>query len=228
MRRLTCMAFVAALSTAAFAQVWSDNFDSYANGTQLHGLNGWVGWDNSAGAGALVSNVQSASPSNSVDISGGSDLVQQFTGATNGFWTFSGKVYIPGNFTGSSYFIMLNTYNHNGPYDWSVQTHFDSATGLAVDDYTGNSVAYVTDQWLDFSVDIDLDNDTREMKLDGNSLGVTAWKTGANSAVNIGAIDLFANGASAVYYDDLQLVPEPATMSVLALGALALVRRRRK
>ena len=30
---------------------WSDNFDSYATGSQLHGQGGWKGWDNNPAAG---------------------------------------------------------------------------------------------------------------------------------------------------------------------------------
>lgn len=228
MRRLSCMAILAVLSSVTFAQHWSDNFDSYANGSQLHGVNGWVGWDNTLAAGALVSNAQSNSPSNSVDITGGADLVQTFSGATDGAWLFETKVYVPTAFTGSSYFIMLNTYNHTGPYDWSVQIHFDAATNTVTDDYgSAGAVAFTRGVWHDLTIEIDLDNDTKVSKLNGTILGTAAWKTGANSLANIGAIDLFANGASSVYYDDMRLVPEPASMTVLALGALAMLRRRR-
>jgi len=36
--------------------------------------------------------------------------------------------------------------------------------------------------------------------------------------------------ASVMYYDDISLIeiPEPATMSLLALGGLAMLRRRRR
>lgn len=227
MRRLTCAALVAVLSTAAMAQYWNDNFDSYANGSQLHGVGGWKGWDNSAGAGALVSDAQSTSAPNSVDINGGSDLVQVFSGATSGSYTFLSKVYVPGNYTGTSYFIMLNQYNDGGPYNWSVQIHFDAATDTAADDFGTGSVAFTRDTWLDLMVFIDLDADVVTSFLNGNTMGTRSWK-GATGFQEVAAIDLFANGASTIYYDDMQLVPEPATMSALALGALALVRRRRK
>ncbi|MBK9233821.1 MAG: hypothetical protein IPO15_24020 [Anaerolineae bacterium] len=31
---------------------WSDNFDSYATGSQMHGQGGWKGWANDPAAGA--------------------------------------------------------------------------------------------------------------------------------------------------------------------------------
>ncbi|MFQ5807929.1 MAG: PEP-CTERM sorting domain-containing protein [Phycisphaerae bacterium] len=39
-------------------------------------------------------------------------------------------------------------------------------------------------------------------------------------------MDLFAYGASSVYYDDLSLVPEPASCLLLVLGAAFGLRRR--
>lgn len=226
MRRFVCLALGATLSVGALAN-WSDNFDAYSNGQQLHGLGGWAGWDNSSGAGALVSNAHSASTPNSAEIAAGSDLTHQFTGATSGLWAFLGKVYIPTAFTGTSYFIMLNTYAHGGPYNWSVQLHFDAATNTASDDNgTATPVAFVRDAWIDFRVDIDLGADTRTVSLGGNVVSTGSW-TGGTGALNVGAIDLFGNGAGNVYYDDLALVPEPATMAALAVGALALLRRRK-
>lgn len=228
MRRLGLAAMAALVSTVALAD-WSDNFDSYSNGQQLHGVGGWTGWDNSAGAGALVTNVQSSSAPHSADIVGGSDLVQQFSGYTSGSWTFLSRVFIPENFTGSSFFIMLNQYNHGGPYNWSIQSHFDAATNTFADDFNPvAAVPFTRGVWNDLRVFINLDANTRTMYLNGNVVSQGNWTTDANSLVNIGAIDLFANGAGSVFYDDMQLVPEPATMSVLALGALALLRRRRQ
>ena len=75
--------------------VWSANFDSYTNGQDLHGVDGWKGWDNDPAATAYVSNAQSRSPENSVDIKGSTDLVHEFSGYTSGYYIFTAWIYLP-------------------------------------------------------------------------------------------------------------------------------------
>jgi hypothetical protein len=240
MKKLAIVAVAATLAVAANAQ-WSDNFDGYANGQQLHGVGGWQGWENNAAAGATVTNSQSSSPPNSVNITGPSDLVQTFAGATSGIWQFSGDVYVPGNFTGQSYFIMLNTYGV-GVHNWSLQMVFNGTTGNVENQGgSGNTVAQgnitvtttpiVRDQWVPFDVTIDLDTNTHTGRYNNVTVVTGAWSAGAGSNVAIGAIDLFANNTTSVFYDNLELaiVPEPGTFVALGIGlaGLAALRRRK-
>ena len=52
----------------------------------------------------------------------------------------------------AQWFIVTNTYNHNGPYNWSVQVQFDSNDGLCKVRYGdgGNTIdiPYETDRWV--------------------------------------------------------------------------------
>ena len=93
--------------------LWSDNFDSYALGTDLHGVGGWKGWDNDPTWTAYVSDTQAQSTPHSVEIAGDSDLVHEY-GYTTGNYTFKTYVYIPTDFVGQSYFIMLSDYTDGG------------------------------------------------------------------------------------------------------------------
>jgi len=213
---------------------WSDNFDAYANGTQLHGVGGWKGWDNDPNAGAKVTNVQSLSAPHSVDIVGASDLIHPYTGYTSGTWVYTAWQFVPTNFTGKSYFLLLNRYNDGGPYNWSVQAYADSATNKFKADMPAGPVAetaLIKGQWVEIRTVIDLTNDKNDLYYN-NVLLYTgkSWKKGVfgndvNGVADIATVDLFANNATSVYYDDMSLVPEPASLLLLALGALA-VRRR--
>ena len=108
---------------------WSDNFDSYATGSQLHGQGGWKGWDNNPAAGALTSSAQARSAPNSAAIVGASDLVHEYSGYTSGQWVYTAWQYVPTNFTGQSYFILLNTYNDAGTTQLVDPTLFRCVSG---------------------------------------------------------------------------------------------------
>ena len=208
LRTLMTLALIA-LPALAVAQPWSDNFDSYANGSGLHGQGGWRGWDGSIAADAYVSNLYSRSAPHSAEIRPTSDIVQQFTGATSGQWVMTGWVYIPTGTTGEQYFILLNTYNEGGPYNWSTQILFNSTTGLVSDpdDISSTQFSMIRNQWVELRVEIDLDADTQSIYYGGNLMNTKSWTNGVsgNGAVNIAALDLFSNNGSTIYWDDVSL-----------------------
>lgn len=200
-----------------------ENFDSYATGSQLHGQGGWKGWDNTPSAGALASSAQSVSAPNSVAITGGSDLVHEYQGMDSGRWIYSVKQYIPSASTGSSFFILMNSYQDGGAGNsWAVQTHFDMATSLVISDYlpTGTSLSLIKDRWVDLVFDVNLAANSVTEYYGGQVLGTHAWQGPGSPVVGIRAVDLYANGAGPVYYDDFAVVPEPSQVSMIALTAL--------
>jgi hypothetical protein len=237
LRNLACLALAATLASGASAQ-WSDNFDSYATGSQLHGQGGWKGWFNDPNAGAFTSGAQFASAPNSADIVGGTDLVREYT-ANGGLWRYSGSMYLPTGFTGSTYMILMSNYNDAGTnMHWSVQMLMNGTTNQVTDvspnGGTATPRALVRGQWVPFSVDIDLVNDTKVVWYNGGQVLASRWRDAAGgtggATLSLGAVDLYANNASSAFYDNLRLtaVPEPMTLAVLGLGALGVLRRRRK
>ena len=231
---VSAAASITLLTSFASAQ-WSENFDSYAATTQVVGQGGWEEWG--PGAGAFVSNAQSRSPSNSIDIAGPSDLVHQYTGSTTGKWVYRAKQYIPSTMTGSTYFILLNTYAYPaGPYNWSVQVEFSVANGIRGDfgspTRAHNVVPMVTDAWADIQVLIDLDANWCQFYYNGVLLdepnlpddpalgGGYSWTGGVfgggAGALNLAAVDLYANNATDCFYDDISL--SQATFEVIGTG----------
>ncbi|MBM4062662.1 MAG: hypothetical protein FJ265_16425 [Planctomycetes bacterium] len=219
------IASIPLLASLATAQ-WSENFDSYAVNSQVVNQGGWEEWG--PGAGAFVSNVQSRSPGNSIAIAGPSDLVHQYLGYTTGKWVYRTWQYIPSTMTGATYFILLSEYAYPaGPYNWNVQVEFSIANGVKGNFGRGvighNTVPLVTNAWVEIKVLIDLDQDWTQFYYDGVLLdeplvldhptlgGGYQWSRGVfggNTNVNwmnIAAVDLYANNATAVYYDDMSL-----------------------
>lgn len=217
---------------------WFDDFDSYTPGNQIVGQGGWEEW--APNNGALVSNLYSQSPANSVEVMTATDLVHQYAGYTYGKWVYTAYQYIPGTFSGTTYFILLNTYAYpSGPYDWSVQVGFDSATGM-LDADCGSSnpvtnVPYVTDQWIKIECHVDLHLDWCQVYYNGTLLddpalpdhpvlgGGYQWTLGVfgggGGILDIQAVDLFANGATPVYYDDMSLLPGPPSVDIKVNGS---------
>ena len=225
LRFVVVLLAIAGLSSVASASMFMDDFEAYAAGSALHGQGGWKGWDNDPTWTAYVSSAQANSGSQSAEIAGAADLVHEF-GLAGGLLELTAMQYVPTGSTGNSFFLLLNTYNDGGPYDWSVQLNCDLAGGTITSDFGGGATANILyDQWVELKFDIDLNGNTVDEYYNGTLLSTHQWDDTGN--LTLGCIDLFANGASPIYYDDVTIVPEPATLSLLCLGGLALIRRRK-
>ncbi|MDY7110129.1 MAG: hypothetical protein SYC29_15970 [Planctomycetota bacterium] len=199
---------------------WSEPFDAYEPGSQMHHQGGWKGWDNDPGAGAIVVPEPFLSPPNSVQIQGDSDLTHELTGATSGTWSCTAWQYIPADFQSGgndefagTYFLLLNTYNDGGPYHWSVQMQFDSNDGM-LKVYHGDGtntidLPYQTDRWVRMQALVDLDDDWTQVYYDDELVTEYAWTGGVlgdgGGEYDIAAVDLFGNGSTSVFYDDLAI-----------------------
>src|ERR1039457_4676127 len=188
-----------------------DDFESYAVGSNLHGQGGWTGWANNTNAGALGSSNFAFSPTRSVNITGASDLVHTFSGATNGQWVFSVMQYIPSTSTGTTAVILMNKYRP--PYgtndlNWSVQIRNNMDTGQIISDFGGGAtLPMVKDQWVEERCEINLASNSVSEFYNGQLLSTHAWQGGLGGpGLNeIQALDLFANNAGPVYYDNVSL-----------------------
>lgn len=204
-------------SSSWWADYWHDAFDFHAAGQGLHGRYGWKGWDNNPLADGMVTDAQAHTPFNSLAVQGTTDLVQEFD-LPAGRYLFTAWQYVPsdlqsgcdptGAFCGS-FLILLNTYQDGGPYHWSVQLHADALTETFIRDQPAPAaLPLVTDRWVPIDVLIDLVADTHRVFYDGAELGAAAsWSAGVFSggggALEIGAVDLYANDSTEVYYDDV-------------------------
>lgn len=204
--KIAAAAFVlAAMGSLASGQVFSENFDSYASGAALHGRGGWKGWDSVRDAGAPTSSRYAYSGTNSVEVIGTADLVHEFDLA-GGRYEVSAMQYIPEGATGETYFILLNRYaDHASDNDWSVQLNFDLDAGVVAAELMGEGLTadVVYGRWVELRFRVDLIRNTCDWYYAGALIGSQAWDDDGHGTLQ--AIDLFGNGASPVYYDDITI-----------------------
>ena len=193
------LAIVSVVSMAS-GQTYYEDFESYADG-QIHGIGGWAGWDNTAGAGAPVSSAQAFSGSKSIEIVPAADLVQEFAIA-GGKWVFTAMQYIPSGGSGTTYFILMNQYDSGR--DWSIQTQYNLASGV-ITPWSGvtNEAVVIFDQWIELKFVIDLDENTVEEYYDGVLIDTRQWDDNTHGTLE--AIDLYGNNASSVFYDNIKI-----------------------
>ena len=212
---------------AIAAITFLDYFESYAVGSDIAGQNSWQGWDSNPAAGALVSDTYAYSGTQSVNISGASDLVRTFSGRTSGSWSFRIQQYVPSTLQGDSYFLLLDQYQDQGPYDWAVQINTDITNGVVHSEFANHAtVPLVTDAWVELRCDINLDANTVTEYYNNQLLGTHQWSSEVNG---IEAVDLYGNSSTPVYYDNLLIteIPEPGVTGMIALAGLGFIRRRR-
>ena len=211
-RKLLVLTAACLLTTSLAAQLSFDNFDSYAAGSTIAGQGDWDTWDQNPAVDAEVSTLFAQSQPNSLQLQAFDDIVRLFNGFNTGNFTFRSSVYIPSGQNGEYFFILLNTYNHGGPYNWSAQIEISDATGM-VQDVGGSSAptgtstptTVVYDQWVDVRVEVDLTNNTydafygQNMIMQGN-----AW-FGAGGQSSLQCLDLYNNGGGVFYYDNVSV-----------------------
>ena len=227
------LATVAALTFAANAGAWSDGFEAYAVGSNINGQGGWEGWTGIAAVGGTISAAQAASGTQSLQIVRGNDTVQRFSGVSSGYWELTLKQYIPSTSSGDTWVILMNSYPAN--LDWTANVNASRTSNLVTSGETaGASLPLQLDKWVEYKFAINLDALTLTTYYDGQLLDTHPWRdaTGLNQ---LQALDLYADEDTAggtaqvgpVYYDDVMLVPEPTSLSLLVLGGLALAFRRK-
>ena len=178
---------------------------------QLGGM--WTTWSGAPGTSedAIVSDLYSVSPFNSILVEGTTDLVRVFSDATltSGSYTFTNDIYIP---TGTTGYWNLQK-DHNIGIEWGFQIMYDYEMNMIID--AGGAAAavipYTYDTWYHNEIVVDLDNDWCEFFVDGELIIGYQWTLGpfGNQGANtLGSANLYANpGAGEIppgaHFDDV-------------------------
>lgn len=178
-------------SNPLHAQLDQDDFESYAIGSTISGQGSWDTWDQAPGVDSIVTTAYNSTVGGdrSLELGPGDDIVRLFNGLNQGLFSFTSNVYIPSGQAGNYYFILLNTYEHNGPKNWSVQVELNDATGL-VEDFGGSSAVtglstpttIVYDQWVEIEVIVDITNNVYSANYNGvQIMRDNVWQNGGAS-----------------------------------------------
>ncbi len=216
------MAACAAIGSAAHAQL-DENFDGYVAGSTLAGQGGWELWY-TGGVDATIANNVSNSPDNSLRLEVLSDLVYEFSGITDGKWVYTAWTYMPSTATGDAYLILLNGYGGSAVDNWSMQVRFGANDQLVESDFGAETIGLITDQWVEFRAEIDLDDmldlgfEVGSMDLFYNGVQFAddlVWidNAGTGGSLNIAANDVFSLDCNEFYVDDVSLLPNEGCLA---------------
>lgn len=213
--------------TGCKAAIYEEDFDALLLGELVPQAPGqWEPWDGVKSAGhSEVSDDFSRSFPHSVRVSGPDDLVGLWgpLDLTSGRWNVTAHVFTPAGATGQSFFILLNQYVSGGAKNWSTQLRLDTDLGEIVSEPENDALPLITGKWVEIRVLVDLDQDLQAIWYDDTLLSAKSWTdglTGGGTAA-IAAVDLYANGASSFYYDDIQICdagPPEFTLLCAAAG----------
>lgn len=236
--------FSAPIDVIAF----KDTFDTKTAGTSINGLAPEIGQTWYGDANSPVSNAQAQSSPNSLlqARTGGGFSAMGLSDAVSGMaqpnrtYTLTMDLYTPTN--DDSFYV---TVRNNGDFNkqhtvlagGGVWRYYDPTAAA----YINTGVNHTGGQWN--SIELEVRNGaetspgvysaTMELFLTepvgGTRISVVSWTQSNVPSGGVYGIELGPQGVSTVYYDNMLFgyqVPEPASLSLLGLGALALRRRK--
>ena len=192
--------------------IYEGNFDNYTVGDKLVQQAGapWDTWSSSPGGSEdpVISDAQSVSPSNSVNILAGNDCVLLLGDSTTGRYKISFDLYIPNGKL--AYYNILQVFA-GGNSTWGTQTFFNP-NGVGSTDAGGagtGSFDFGYDEWITIDNYVDLDNDLADIFIGGEHIVSWTWTDGSfggGGPNQLGAVNFYAyadGGTPDFFFDDV-------------------------
>ena len=193
----------------------------------------WTTWSGSPGTAedAIVSDMYSTSPSNSILVEGTTDLVHLITGdnITSGVWSYNFNIYIPDGTTG--YFNLQKDVVPGT--EWGFQVMFEDDMTIVVDGGGAGAaiIPYDYDTWYFIETVVDLDADWCQFYIDGTLEHEYQWTLGTfgtAGALTLAGSNLYANpGAGGTppgaHFDDICFVELPSQSWAMPQNVMAVV-----
>jgi hypothetical protein len=198
------VAILAMAASGAYG-AWSENFDSYLNGSTILSQGAWVGWHQTGIEDTTVTDAQAASAPHSLVMGGPAvvDLVPQFSGATSGTWHLDVMTYVPGTSNSKSSdigFLARHTGFQGAPNtQWFGPFTLNMETGMV-----NGALPIIRNQWVPMHTVFDLDARTYDIFYNGELAKSGSFPDAWDSAV-VGLDPWTPAGASPLYYDDFRM-----------------------
>lgn len=209
---LAVMSLFFALGLINAQEIYSENFDALntGEGIALQVPDNWTTWSDDPGGAEdpWVSDAYSVSPSNSLLIGTGNDVVMTVGELTENRYKMSFQFYIP---TGNcGFYSPMQEFNaETSTYHNGMQIFFLNGSG-DIDGGGANGVASFTfdhDTWNTLEQIFDLDYETTDIFVNGQIVYSGNWSNGINYYSNtLQGFDLYGwdqSATPAMYYDDI-------------------------
>ena len=210
-------------TTSAFAQTFSDNFDSYTAGSPMAQQSGgnWTTWSNAPGGteDVPVSNANAASMPNSIYFStstqngGPTDLVKHFGVMNTGQFSLQFNMFVE---TGKAGYFNLQKTATLGQ-TWTMDCFFQDNGTMAMSNAQGLdfSASYPQNAWFNFRLDVNFNTNVWEVFIDNVSAGTFANPINQVEAIDIFPVDGNSPYSCGYYIDDFQYTVTPYTLPSL-------------
>ena len=186
------------LSSLAFGQIYSTDFENYTAG-ELLACQDSINWTTFSLTpcdpieDAYISTNYALSGTKSLVILPNDDIIKPLGNLTSGSWHISFDVLFPTGKAG--YFNLLASFSPN-PIEWAIEVYFPDG-GVANVNAGGSNTAFFAfpyDTWFPVEVIVDLDLNQAELKVNNTQIYVWQWTlgaTGSGCSLMLAAVDFF-------------------------------------
>ena len=225
MKKLFTLLAMTALVAGANAQLFNDDFESYAAGTYIGAQSSvWTTWSGAVGGSedAQVVTNQANSGANSVYFTspatgqgGPQDVILPFGQVyTNGLFTFTTSMRIASGKQGYFNFQASATPG----VTWTIDvTAGNGILILSESAVTKAAAAYTPDEWFEISIEANLTMNFWKLYIDGELTG-----TFSNGTNKVASVDIFPVAGSSFWIDDVSFDWEEVTAPAFNLSAVDL------
>lgn len=189
--------------------LYIENFDIYANRTDISTLTGWDTWSGGTGTSEDTDTRtnEASSPDYSMRVSNSNDIIYRIGDLTTGKHSIKFRMFVNNNKSG---YFNLEHYDAPGT-EWAVDVFFDNAgNGSVTTEGNANAATFSFNnaEWFTVETIVDLDADLASLYINSTLIHTWQWSInndGSAGANQLGCVDFYANafnGTTPFYYID--------------------------